>query len=75
MGWELRMDERKLTLAIWQAVYLWSDSKYERFLRQNPPGQLDEIWFKAECLDMDHSKGEPNRIAARVPQRLSHRLT
>jgi hypothetical protein len=38
--------ERELALAVLEAVKLWSNPWYSRFLRQLKPGELDEEWFK-----------------------------
>jgi len=44
---KLRMVERSLTLAILEALKMWSDSQhYSRFLRQPEPGPLDKNWFE-----------------------------
>jgi hypothetical protein len=38
--------ERTLTLAIIDALKMWSDTRYERFLDSKTPGTLDQAWFK-----------------------------
>jgi hypothetical protein len=47
----LKMKKEDLERAIFQAVMMWSDSHYERFLFRKKPGQLDEDedmfdWFE-----------------------------
>lgn len=40
-----KLDERKLALALIQAVMMWSNPRYEAFLNRANPGKLTEEWF------------------------------
>lgn len=40
------IDNKALSLAIIDALSLWSHPKYERFLHDIVPGKLDDDWFK-----------------------------
>ena len=46
LGRKTQLDQRALSLAIVNAMKMWTDLQYGRFLAQSKAGSLDRKWFK-----------------------------